>query len=88
MLEHAPVTLLLDVLEVIARRPARRIFLAHVTKPAGKFRETLAIGAFAKPLHGKVFGLREYGARKNCYARFEKDHVGREERSDHSKPIS
>ena len=69
-------TLLLDVLEVITRCAARWILLAHVTEPARKLREAFAVGALAKPVHGKMFGLRECGARENCDAGLEKNHVG------------
>ena len=51
VLEHAAVPLLLDVLEVFARRALRRIVLAHVAQPAGEFREPLAVGAVADPGH-------------------------------------
>jgi len=36
MLEDAAMTLLLDVLQIFARRPVRRILLAHVAKSAGE----------------------------------------------------
>ena len=54
--------LLLDVLQVVARRPVCRIFLTHVAKPAGKFGESLAIGALAEPMNLQVIGFEENGA--------------------------
>ena len=51
VLEHAPVSLLLDVLEVLARLALRRIVLAHVAETPGKLGESLAVGALADPAH-------------------------------------
>jgi hypothetical protein len=59
VLEDAPVSLLLDVLQIIPRHPTGRIFLAHVTETAGKLRQPLAIGALAEPLHLEMFGLQK-----------------------------
>ena len=70
VLEHAAVSLLLDVLQVLARRPARRILLAHVAEPAGELRQPLAVGALSQPVHGQVLGLRERRAREESDARF------------------
>src|SRR6266550_2336853 len=59
VLEHAAVSLLLDVLQIVARRPVRRVFLTHVTEPAGKFGESLAIGALAEPMDLQMIGFEE-----------------------------
>jgi hypothetical protein len=53
------VSLLLDVLQIIPRRPAGGILLAHVTQTAGKLRQPLAVGALAKPFDPEVIGLEE-----------------------------
>src|SRR5439155_4585918 len=55
------VALLLDVLEVIGRRPACRVVLAHVADPAGELGEALSGGGAALPLHPEVLGLQELG---------------------------
>src|SRR5262249_50160982 len=59
MLQHAAVSLLLDVLEVLAGLPLRRIVLAHVAQPAGELGELLAAGAVADPIDGKMSGRGE-----------------------------
>src|SRR3954469_8714668 len=57
-------SLLLDVLEVFARRPARRIALTHVAQAAGELRQPLAIRMLAEPFHGQVRGLEELRPRQ------------------------
>ena len=63
-------TLLLDVLQIIARDPICRIFLAHVTKTAGKFGESLTISAFAEPADLQVIGFEKNRTGKEGYDRF------------------
>ena len=53
----------------------RRILLAHVAEPSGKFRQPLAIGALAEPLNGKMIGLGELRAGQDGDARLEEYHV-------------
>jgi hypothetical protein len=65
VLQNAPVPLLLDVLEIIARGPIRRIALTHVTQATRELREAFSIGAVAEPVHGQVCGLRECGTCEN-----------------------
>src|SRR4029078_11184476 len=60
MLQYAPVPLLLDVLEVFARLALRRIVLAHVTEPAGEFRELFAVGALTDQTHREVLRHRAH----------------------------
>jgi hypothetical protein len=43
------VSLLLDVLQILAGLAAGRILLTHVTETAGKFGESLAVGALSQP---------------------------------------
>jgi hypothetical protein len=52
-------SLLLDVLEVFARRAVGRVLLAHVAKTAGKLRQSLAIGALSEPADLQVIGLKK-----------------------------
>src|SRR5215831_6486271 len=47
-------SLLLDVLEVLAGWTLGRIVLAHVTQSPGEFGESLAIGAVAHPRHREM----------------------------------
>src|SRR5262249_33339753 len=54
VLENAPMSLLLDVLEVLAGRTLGRIVLAHVTQTPGEFGESLTIGAVAHPRHRQM----------------------------------
>ena len=74
MLEDAAVTLLLDVLQVFARRPVRRVLLTHIAESAGKLRESLAIGALAKPFHGEMRRLSEGRTCQNGDSRLSKNH--------------
>jgi len=74
MLENTPVTLLLDVLEILSRRTVRRILLAHIAEPPGKFRESLTIGAFAEPVDREMRRLVERWAREDCDSGLCKDH--------------
>jgi len=67
VLEDAPVSLLLDVLQIIPGRPAGRIFLAHIAEPPGKLGQPLAIGALAEPLHFEMIGLDEAWAGEESY---------------------
>ena len=64
VLEHASVSLLLDVLEVLAGHATGRILLAHVAQSAGELGELLSIGALAEPVHLEVIGLNEGWARE------------------------
>src|SRR5215207_7364312 len=74
VLENAAVSLLLDILEIVSRVAVSRILLAHITKAPGELSESLAVGAFAKPLHGKMTRLGERWTRENCDSWFEKYH--------------
>ena len=49
VLEDTAMSLLLDVLQILARRPVRWILLAHITKAARELGELLAVGALSKP---------------------------------------
>jgi hypothetical protein len=77
VLQHAAVSLLLDVLEVFARSAAGRIFLAHIAQPAGKFGEPFTIAAVAEPVDRQMSGLAENRAREDCNAWFSENHGGR-----------
>ena len=59
VLEHAPVSLLLDVLQVLPRRAAGGILLAHVAEAAGKLGQPLAVGAFSEPVNLEMIGLQK-----------------------------
>src|SRR6185437_10479790 len=84
VLQHAPVSLLLDVLQVLPRLPRRRVLLAHVAEPAGEFREPLTVGSLAHPVHGQVSGLAEAWTREQRDGGFVDEHgaAGRRERRD------
>ena len=69
VLEDAAMALLLDVLEVLARGAARRIFLAHIAKPPRELGELLTIGALAKPVDAEMLGLDERRTGEECEAR-------------------
>ena len=56
--------LLLDVLQIVPRGATGRIFLAHITEAAGKFGETLAIGALAEPADLQMVRLDERRTRE------------------------
>src|SRR5712691_8574024 len=60
-------SLLLDVLEVLARRPVGWILLAHIAETAGKLRQPLAIGALAEPADVQVVGLQKDRAGEEGY---------------------
>jgi len=60
-------SLLLDVLEVLARRAIGRVLLAHVAETAGKLREPLAIGALSEPADVQVIGLEKDWAGEEGY---------------------
>src|SRR5688572_26612183 len=77
VLENAAVPLPLDVLEVILRRPARRVALAHVAESAGELRETLATARVAKPFDRKVTWLRELRTRNDRESRLVEEQRGR-----------
>src|SRR5205814_2421906 len=59
VLENRPVTLLLDVLQILACRAVRRILLAHVAETTGEFGELLAVGALSEPADLEMIGLDE-----------------------------
>ena len=63
VLEHRAVTLLQDVGQVLGRRPARRVVLAHVAEPPGELGDPLAVARLALPLDREVGGLEELRAR-------------------------
>jgi hypothetical protein len=63
VLEDAAMALSLDVLEIILRRAARGIPLAHVAETTGKLGETLAAARVTQPLDGKMGRLRELRTR-------------------------
>src|SRR5258708_20459491 len=65
MLEHAAVSLVLDVLQVFARRPPGGIVLTHVAEPPRELRQPLAIAAVALPLDRQMLGFGEIGAREH-----------------------
>ena len=67
MLEDAPVSLLLDVLQIIPGGSVGGILLAHVTESAGELGQTLAIGALSEPFHLEVVGLNKDGTREQSY---------------------
>src|SRR5260221_11607579 len=82
MLEYAAVPLLLDVLQVFARRPPRGIVLAHVAEPPRELRQPLAAAAVALPLDRQVLGFGEIGAREHGDLRLEIETlVGRRDES-------
>src|ERR1051325_2081189 len=64
VLEHGAMTLLLDIVEIIARRPLRRVVLAHVADPTREFGEALSISALADPVHRQMLGRRERRSRE------------------------
>jgi len=70
VLEHAPVSLLLDVLQILASGSIGRILLAHVTQATGEFGEPLAIGTLAEPADLQVIWLQESRARQKRYDGF------------------
>ena len=76
MLENAPVSLLLYVLQIIPRRPAGRIFLAHVAEAASILRQPLAVSALAKPFDLEVIGLEEGRTGEKSYPRLCIDQLG------------
>jgi hypothetical protein len=59
VLENTPVTLLLDVLQIIARRAAGGILLAHVAETTGELGQPLAVGALSEPVDPEVIGFEE-----------------------------
>jgi len=59
VLEYAAVSLLLDVLEVLPGRAARRILLAHVAETPSELGELLTVGALAEPVDAEMIGLDE-----------------------------
>ena len=67
MLENASMSLLLDVLEVLACLSIGRVLLAHVAKTAGVLRESLPIGALAEPADLQMIRLQKDGTREECY---------------------
>jgi hypothetical protein len=70
VLEDAPVSLFLDVLQIIPGCPARGIFLAHVAETAGELSQLLAVRTLAQPLDLEVIGLQKLGAREKSQDRF------------------
>src|SRR2546430_14555568 len=59
VLEHGAMSLLLDVLEVLGRRPVRRVVLAHVADAPRELGEPLAGRSIPLPLHPQVRRLDE-----------------------------
>ena len=57
-----PISLLLDVLEIVAGVALRRIFLAHVAEPTRELGETLTVGTLAEPGDRKMGRLGEDGS--------------------------
>ena len=74
MLEDAAMTLLLDVLQIFARRPVGRILLTHVAESPGELGKSLAVGALAEPFHGKMRRFSEGRTRQNSDSRLCKNH--------------
>jgi hypothetical protein len=64
------VSLLLDVLQVLPRRAAGRILLAHVAEAAGKLGQPLSVSAFSKPVNLEVIRLQKDWAREKSDYRF------------------
>src|SRR5213083_679054 len=59
VLQYRAMALLLDILEVVGRRPVGRVVLAHVADPAGELGEALSGGGATLPLHPEVLGFQE-----------------------------
>jgi hypothetical protein len=76
VLQDAAMPLPLDVLEILASVPPRRVLLAHVTEPARELGEPLAIGARPDPVHGKMRWLGERRAREDGDLRLSIEHDG------------
>jgi hypothetical protein len=68
VLENASVTLLLDVLEVLACRSARRIPLTHIAEATRELGQLLAVSAFAEPVDSQVVRFDEGRAREESEA--------------------
>jgi hypothetical protein len=67
VLENASMSLLLDVLEVIARLAIRGVLLAHVAETARVFGEPLAIGALSEPTDRQMIRLQKDWTREEGY---------------------
>ena len=59
MLEDGAVPLPEDVPQILGRRPAGRVVLAHVAQPPGELGDALAVARLALPLDRQVAGLDE-----------------------------
>ena len=67
MLENASMSLLLDVLQVIAGLAVGRVLLAHVAETAGVLRESLSIGALSEPADLQMIRLQKDWAGEEGY---------------------
>src|SRR2546423_12573214 len=67
VLENRPVSLLLDVLEILAGRAVGRILLTHVAQTSGELCESLTVGALAKPRNLELLRLQIYRTRQQRY---------------------
>jgi hypothetical protein len=67
VLEHASMSLLLDVLQVIAGLSIGRVLLAHVAETAGVLREPLPVGALSEPADFQVIRLQKDRTREEGY---------------------
>src|SRR5882724_5506710 len=61
VLEDRAVPLPQNVPQILRGAPARRIVLAHITEPSGKFGQPLPVGRFALPLDWEMRGLEKLG---------------------------
>jgi hypothetical protein len=64
VLENAAMSLLLDVLEILAGRSARGISLAHVAQAPSELSELFTISAFTEPVYSEMIGLDKGGTRE------------------------
>jgi hypothetical protein len=69
VLENASMSLLLDVLDVLACLSIGRVLLAHVAKTPRVFGEPFAIGALAEPADLQMIRLQKDGTREEGYYR-------------------
>src|SRR2546423_2715123 len=67
VLENRPVSLLLDVLEILAGRAVGRILLTHVAQASGELCESLTVGALAKPTNLEMLRLQKNRTRQQRY---------------------
>src|SRR2546425_8121987 len=73
VLEHRPVALLLNVLEVLGGGAVHGIALAHIAEPARILGQTLAVARFTEPMGGEMLGVDVLWAGDQRDARRAKD---------------